>query len=113
MGTVVIRATHQGPRGIGHGGYVAGLLAREIDGAAQVTLRRPAPLDVALDVVAAADGRELRRGDDVIADAIATTFTLDVPTPPSPDEARAAEQRSPSWPKANSISARSSAARVR
>lgn len=96
IGSVVIPQTHGGPRGIGHGGYVVGLLATRIDGAAQVTLRRPAPLDVSLDVVATEAGWELRQGDDVIADAIATTLEVAVPTPPSLDDARAAEAKSPS-----------------
>ena len=60
MGTAVIRETHTGPRGIGHGGYVAGLLATRFDGAVQVTLRRPAPVDVELAVVGNSDAWELR-----------------------------------------------------
>lgn len=100
MGTVIVPGTHNGPGGIGHGGYVVGLLTSQIDGAAQVTLRRPAPLDVELDRVSVDDDGvtrwELRNGDDVIADAIAAALELDVPTPPSLDVARDAEARSPS-----------------
>jgi hypothetical protein len=74
MGTVIIPETHGGPRGIGHGGYVVGLLAGYFAAAAQVTLRKPAPLGVELDVACVdRDGAprwELRRGEDVIADAI-------------------------------------------
>ena len=88
--TVVISSLHGGPPGIGHGGYVAGLLTRHIDGAAQVTLRRPAPLDTDLAVAQTEDGWALQLGDDVIADAIAAKLELEVPTPPSLDEARAA-----------------------
>ena len=96
MGSVVIPETHGGPRGIGHGGYVVGLLAGNVAGAAQVTLRKPAPLGVALDVVLTENAWELRSGDDVIADATSTVLDLAVPRAPSLDEARAAEEKSPS-----------------
>lgn len=96
MTTTTIAATHSGPAGIGHGGYVAGLLTCHIDGAAQVTLRRPAPLDTSLEVAQTEAGWELRLGDDVIADAIASKLDLDVPALPSVDTARAAEAGSPS-----------------
>lgn len=96
MGSVEIPETHGGPRGIGHGGYVVGLLSTNIAGAAQVTLRKPAPLGVRLDVVLTEFGWELRRGDDVIADATSAKLDIEVPKAPSLDIAREAEARSPS-----------------
>lgn len=100
MGSIVIASTHSGPPGIGHGGYVAGFLTPNISGAAQVTLRRPAPLNVELQLANVIDDKgdrwELRDGDGVIADAIAATLELDVPAAPSLEEARAAEAGSPS-----------------
>ncbi len=93
---IEIPKTHGGPPGIGHGGYVVGLLSKNISGAAQVTLRKPAPLDTPLDVVLTEDGWELRRGDEVIADATAAKLDLVVPNAPSLDAARAAEEHSPS-----------------
>lgn len=92
MGTLVIPETHGGPRGIGHGGYVVGLLAAAFDGPVQVTLRKPAPLDVDLERT----DSELRHGDAVIADAVAAPLDLAVPSAPSLEEARAAEAGSPS-----------------
>lgn len=86
-----------GPPQMGHGGYVAGLLATRTDGAVQVTLRRPTPLDVPLELEALDGGRHrLRQGEDVIADAEPSTLSLDVPPAPSVDQARAAEAGSPS-----------------
>ncbi len=82
---------------MGHGGYVAGLLARRIDGAAQITLRRPTPIDVPLELLHADDGRwELRDGDDLLVEAEPSTLEIDVPPVPSVEQARAAEAGSPS-----------------
>jgi hypothetical protein len=43
--TLTIEGRFNGPEGSGNGGYTCGLLARELDGEAEVTLRRPPPLD--------------------------------------------------------------------
>ncbi len=42
---VVIERRFRGPADSGHGGYTCGLLAREIPGAAEVSLRVPPPLE--------------------------------------------------------------------
>jgi hypothetical protein len=81
-----------GPPGMGHGGYVAGLLAERVDGPAQITLRRPTPLDTPLRI----EGLRLVHGDELIAEAEAATRPIDVRPPPTVDEARAAEPGSPS-----------------
>jgi hypothetical protein len=95
---IEIANRYLGPPNMGHGGYVAGLFTDHLDGAIQVTLRRPAPLDVELTMEATDDGRwELRQGEDVIAEAERSTLEIDVPTPPSLDEARSAEAGSPSF----------------
>lgn len=94
---LTVAAHHHGPPSMGHGGYVAGLFTRGADGPIQVTLRRPTPLDEALELVDLGEGRsELRHGDDVIASAEPTTFELEVPPVPSVEDARAAEPGSPS-----------------
>jgi hypothetical protein len=95
---IEIPSRFTGPPNIGHGGYVAGLLTTGASGAVQVTLRRPAPLDVPLDLVDEGEGhRSLRTGDDVIAQSEPSTLDLDVPPAPSLDQARAAEPGSPSF----------------
>ncbi len=97
MSSIVVSPRHVGPPAMGHGGYVAGLLARRIRGAAQVTLRRPTPIDVELDLVDAGDGRwELRHGDDLLAEAMPAELEIEVPPVPSVEQARAAEAGSPS-----------------
>jgi hypothetical protein len=86
-----------GPPAMGHGGYVAGLFATRTDGAVQVTLRRPIPLDEPLVLDGLADGHlELRRDDEVIAASQPASLSIDVPAPPSIEAARAAEEGSPS-----------------
>ena len=47
--TIVVPARYCGPDGSGNGGYVAGLLAREVVGDAEFTLRVPPPLDADCD----------------------------------------------------------------
>lgn len=91
-----------GPPSMGHGGYVAGLLAEQLSGsAAQVTLRRPTPLDRALELVLA-DGQpggsvRLLDGEQLVAEAVAASLELAVPRPPSLAQAAAAELGSPSF----------------
>ena len=86
-----------GPPQMGHGGYVAGLLASRTGASLQVTLRRPTPLDTPLELEEL-DGRrfQLRHGDDVIADSQPARLDLDVPPPPTLEQAGAAEAGSPS-----------------
>ncbi len=85
-----------GPPEMGHGGYVAGLLAGRTDGAVQVTLRQPIPLDVDLELVSLDGGHlELRRGGEVLvesqpaallASARATWFPMPAASSPSPGQ---------------------------
>ncbi len=80
-----------------HGGYVAGLLARRIDGAAQVTLRQPTPVGVELEIVECGGDRwELRNGDELLVGATPGDLDLKIPTPPTIETARVAEAGSPS-----------------
>ncbi|MEV8512338.1 hotdog fold domain-containing protein [Dactylosporangium sp. NPDC051484] len=65
-----IAARFNGPPGSGNGGYSAGLLAVELGLApAEVTLRRPLPLDTDLAVVRAAAAARVLAGDTLIAEA--------------------------------------------
>ena len=86
-----------GPPTMGHGGYVAGLLAARTAGPVQVTLRRPVPLDEPLDLVDLdGDRHELRRGDEVLVESEPARLELEVPAAPSVEQAAAAEEGSPS-----------------
>ncbi len=96
---LTIPARFAGPPTMGHGGYVAGLFATRTKGAVQVTLRRPTPLDVALDLVELEEGRFELRGPDggVIAESDSSELTIDPPQPPSIAVAREAAPRSPAF----------------
>lgn len=81
---VTIPARFCGPPDSGNGGYTCGCLARIIGEPAQVTLRKPPPLERSL---AFHDGR-LLDDDVVIATAERNALAFDVPNPVSFDEAQ-------------------------
>lgn len=90
--SVTIPARFNGPLESGNGGYSAGALAAFVGGAAEVSLRRPVPLEVALRISREDDGRVLALdGADLVAEARpAPGFELDVPEPVGIEAARAA-----------------------
>lgn len=93
---LVIPRRFAGPPAMGHGGYVAGLFTDLVPGAVQVTLRRPTPLDVELEIGDLGAGRfELRQGPDVIAEAEPAVLDIDPPAPPAIADVRVAEPQSP------------------
>jgi hypothetical protein len=95
---IVIDRRFHGPPESGHGGYTCGLLAREIGGAAQVSLRSPPPLDQPLALERDGGGRVLLRdGDAVLADARPATLELDPPPHVELADALAASSRCPSF----------------
>jgi hypothetical protein len=88
-----------GPPNSGNGGYVCGMVARNIPGAAEVTLRAPPPLETTLDVVQPAAGQwELRQTDTVVATGRATSVELDRLERATFEEAVEAEKRTPVKP---------------
>jgi hypothetical protein len=98
MASVVIGRRYAGPPESGNGGYVAGLVARGIEGPATAVLRAIIPLDTPLDL-GASGGRQVLSGEGggLIAEAFSAN-AADLPEPPSPatlDQARAAGLRYP------------------
>lgn len=90
-----IPSRFNGPLDSGNGGYSAGVLAGLLQGAAEVNLRRPVPLDTTLEV-AREDERSVRLldGESLVAEArAAPDLEVQVPSPVSPREARAAMER--------------------
>jgi hypothetical protein len=85
-----------GPPNSGNGGYVCGVLAKDIDGPATAVLRARVPLDVDLDLSAEqgvvtmtdGDGALVGRGEAADRDLLPTP-----PTPPSLEAARTAGNR--------------------
>ena len=93
---VVVRIDRRfcGPPDSGNGGYVAGLLARDLGSSdCVVTLKVPPPLE--RDLVIRSDGSSaaLCDGETVIASAERAAVSVDVPAAPSLADAQAAEQR--------------------
>jgi hypothetical protein len=80
---LVIDPRYRGPDASGNGGYTCGRIAAFVDGPAKVTLRLPPPLGRPLRVD---DGRVLD-GDEVVAEFASADVDLDVPGPPSWEEA--------------------------
>jgi hypothetical protein len=93
---VVISQRFNGPPGSGHGGYTSGLLAAALgSGAVVVTLRRPPPVEQALQLSVVDGTATLRDGDVVIAEATAAdadSVAVDLPDPVSFEDAAKAAQ---------------------
>ena len=93
--TVSIPQRFRGPPSSGHGGYSCAMAARFVDGAAEVTLRRPPPLERELEVRREGGSVTLVDRDEVVAQARPAELELNVPDPPSIAEAEGAAARSP------------------
>jgi hypothetical protein len=94
---LVVEQVFAGLPEIAHGGYLAGLLATALGGAAaEVRLRRPAATGRRLGL-AQVDPElvELRDGDALVAEATPAELALDMPLPVSLAEADAASRRYP------------------
>ncbi|WP_373185648.1 hotdog fold domain-containing protein [Halopseudomonas sp.] len=82
-----------GPPNSGNGGYVSGLIARHMEQPCQVTLHAPPPLDTDLQLHPHEGGLQLKLGEQLLASARPYTLDLEIPPPPSMQEAEAAQQR--------------------
>jgi hypothetical protein len=83
-----------GPLESGNGGYCSGVIASFVEGSAEVSLRRPVPLDTSLDVMHENDGAvRVLDGEAVVAEALPAELDVEVPAPVSPDDARLAAAR--------------------
>jgi hypothetical protein len=98
--SLTIPARFRGPPNSGNGGYVAGAVAAWFsgDGAVEVTLRAPIPLDTPM-TVEKVDDTHVRvvLGDTLIVEGARTALTMDAPAPPSFQAALAARGDSPSF----------------
>jgi hypothetical protein len=92
---VSIPSRFNGPLESGNGGYCSGVVANFFEGAVEVSLRRPVPLDTPLDVVRENDGSvRVLDGEALVAVArAAPELDIEVPAPLSPHEARLAATR--------------------
>lgn len=92
--TISIPSRFNGPLESGNGGYCSGVVASFVDGAAEVSLRSPVPLDKELEVVADEDGSvRVSDGATLVAEARpATPVDLEVPAAVTVDAARSAAE---------------------
>jgi hypothetical protein len=92
MTTLTVGRQFQGPANSGNGGYTAGLLAGALlwEGAVEVTLRKPPPLEAPMQVDVGAPAA-LRFGDHVIATATPAELAPGAEHPVPWDTAVAAE----------------------
>ena len=65
--TVTIPGRFNGPANSGNGGYVCGLLAAHMDGASEVSLRAPPPLEVPLRLTRETGLAQLHDGQMLLA----------------------------------------------
>jgi hypothetical protein len=86
---VIIPGRFNGPPGSANGGYTSGIVAGLLGGEAEVTLRRPPPLDTPLRW----DGERLWEGEQLVAEARRAQVELDLPAPVSLAEAEEATSR--------------------
>lgn len=92
---MIVPRRFNGPPGSANGGYACGLIAGLLGGVAEVTLRRPPPLERELDVQFLLDGEaaEVRDGESLVAEARKTEFEVEVPEPVGLAEAEDARTR--------------------
>lgn len=95
--TVSIPARFSGPPNSGNGGYTCALLARHIGNPAEVTLRKPIPIERSMQVVRDGDSFKLMAGEDLIAEGKPTTIDIELPNAVSYAEAQAAAEQSPAF----------------
>jgi hypothetical protein len=67
--SILISKRFCGPPDSGNGGYTCGLVAQAMHVPADVTIRRPIPIETALSIHEDGDNIHLKRGDDLIAEA--------------------------------------------
>ena len=89
MQSFTVPARFCGPPDSGNGGYTCGLLARELGGVVECTLRAPVPLDVPLELQRTGSGGCLRYGEKLVVEAAPTAIAV---TPPAPVDLQAATE---------------------
>lgn len=95
---ITIHRRFNGPPKSGHGGYVCGIIANLIGPCAEITLRSPPPLDLPLTVERIESGEiRLLDAEMTIAEGRKVELRLDIPDPPTLEEAKSAAERYPGF----------------
>jgi hypothetical protein len=90
--TLTIPWRFRGPPASGNGGYSCGALAAFVPGVAEITLKKPPPLDHELTVHCSEGRARLNDGSEVVAEARPAELVLEIPGAP-PYEVAEAESR--------------------
>jgi hypothetical protein len=92
--TLTIPARFNGPPGSANGGYTCGRVAQLVEAeVAEVSLRRPPPLDTPLQIVREGERVELRDGDALVSEGAPGELLVDTPDAVPADEVAAAVER--------------------
>ena len=97
---IVIERRFRGPPDSANGGYACGIVAGFLGKTAEVTLRRPPPIERPLTLEHNGERIALRDGETVIAEGMPATVEIDIPDPVSFSDAEEAA-KSFVWLKAN------------
>ncbi len=105
IGTITVPGRLRGYPGVAFGGYVAGVLAgRAPAKTVRVDFRRPTPVEVPVELTGTEDGGAVLTGaDGLLAVATPDEVRLDVPEPPSWDEAYGAAEAYRAAPPAGAV----------
>jgi hypothetical protein len=91
--TVTIPGRFNGPPGSANGGYACGVVAGALGSSARITLRKPPPLDVPLELRSERDTVRLLDGGETVAEGRVAEPAVNVPAPPTLDAAASAADR--------------------
>jgi hypothetical protein len=88
---------YNGPLSSANGGYACGIVARHVDGPAEIALRRPVPLGVPLDAERHDDGHVTLHHDGELLAEGDPALPLDIEPPYRPSVAEAREAARAGW----------------
>jgi hypothetical protein len=94
---IVIDLAFEGPPASAQGGYACGLLAPHLPADAEITLKKPVRLGVALRLEPRDGGVALYDGQTIVAEAVTTRLESRAPEPPTVAEASAASTAYPGF----------------
>jgi hypothetical protein len=94
---IAVERRFNGPLTSANGGYACGLVARHVDGPAEVTLRRPVPLETPLELERHDDGRVTLHDGGTLLAVGEPALPLDLEPPYRPSIAEAREAGRAGW----------------
>src|SRR6266852_1414370 len=99
--TIFVPSRFCGPPTSGNGGYTCGLISAAMGAPADVTLRKPIPIERDLQIHSrdgANSGVLVKDGDDLIAEAVPVNWAIDMPGDQIGfEEAHRAAEKSPAF----------------